>query len=369
MNLIAFAIACTSCLLVAHGRPEHANRKTNLEIDPVSGAGYLVEQVPSAARPLVGWQKTAIRTAPAALAAAACWVMRSRVVLGQGKAQMLPGKTEGADALRSSITWSTWRVVVALIVLGNFTARQRRKKSCKDVESHNGDTAAEKLTQATMFRICTVQPDAEPEPAFSRSGTEFSTMSEESQLPLSAELFRLNTQGPTSACIDLRDLNTEVQFEEANAESAGSAGVEAALGTKDGPSREEAAAEAMAEEATAGLAAIRAAVTALPVLSETAPAMRDEHRFISPTVQKTEYSHAPNAYTPTMAARSMTSAPDDFSPIKWKRALTSDQPLPSRGPLSSLHLHAKIRDTNMKLVGAPKERIREIANQLGTSST
>lgn len=372
----------------------------HFEIDAVSGTGYLVQQVPSAARPLAGWQKTVTLAAPAALATAG-WVMRSHVGLGQGKARMLPDTTEGnvlpdkaegkllsdkiedPDALRScNITWSTWRVVIALIVLGSCTARQRRKKICKDVDSHSGDTAAAKLTQVKMFRICTEQPDAEPEPAL-RSGTELSALSEASQLPDSAELFRIHTAEPTLECSDLRNSNTEVQGKEAFprygdqrvhdlfniSNAANAAGVEAALGTKDYASHIEAGAEVMAEEAMAGLAAIQQAVTALPVLLETASVMRDEHRAIGSTVQTAAYSHAPNAVAPTMAARSMTSVPGDFSPREFSRALTSDQPLPSRGPLSSWPVRARLKDSNMKLVGAPKERIREIVNQLEQKST
>jgi len=359
---------------VAHGRPDQANRTMRFEIDAVSSTGYLV-QVHSALGPSAGWQKSATLAAPAAALAAAGWVMRSQVVFGQGKAQMLPGKTEGPDALRGcNITWPSWREVVALIVLGSCTASQRRKKICKEVESHYGDAAVAKLTQVKMFRICTGQPDAEPEPAL-RSLTSISTLSEEPNLPDSAELFRINTADPSSACSELSDVNTEVQSDEevprcedqrrrnssefSNAEGAGRAGVEVALGTEDDASGGEAAPETMSEEPTAGLA--------LPVTSETAPAaMTHVHQAIGPTaVQTSAYTHAPDDCTPPRAARSMTSGSSDFSPIKFSRAVTCDQPLPSRSSLSSQPLHVRLRESNIKLVGAPKDRIREIVNQLG----
>ena len=50
-----------------------------------------------------------------------------------------------------------------------------------------------------MFRICTGQPDAEPEPAL-RSLTSISTLSEEPNLPDSAELFRINASDFGSPC-------------------------------------------------------------------------------------------------------------------------------------------------------------------------
>jgi len=306
--------------------------------------------------------------------------MRSQVVFGQCKAQMPPGKTEGPDALRGcSITWPSWRVVVALIVLGSCTASQRRKKICKEVESHCGDAAVAKLTQVKMFRICTGQPDAEPEPAL-RSLTSISTLSEEPNLPDSAELFRINTADPSSACSELSDVNTEVQLDEevprcedqrrrnssefSNAEGAGRAGAEVALGTGDDASVGEAAPETMSEEPTAGLA--------LPVTSETAPAaMIHVHQAIGPTaVQTSAYTHAPDDCTPPRAARSMTSGSGNFSPIKFSRAVTCDQPLSSHGHRAvtfsrAVTSHVRLRESNIKLVGAPKDRIREIVNQLG----
>eukprot|EP00930_Biecheleria_cincta_P078244 TRINITY_DN65655_c0_g1_i1.p1 TRINITY_DN65655_c0_g1~~TRINITY_DN65655_c0_g1_i1.p1 ORF type:complete len:395 (+),score=76.10 TRINITY_DN65655_c0_g1_i1:59-1243(+) len=390
MTLIAFAIACTSCLLVVHGRPAQTNRTLHFEIDAVSGTGYLV-QVPdagylvqSAPRAVAGWQKTVTLAAPAALAAAG-WVMRSQVsqvVFGQRQAQIPLSKTEGPDALHGcNITWPTWRVVVAFIVLGICTARQRREKISKSVEPHCGDKAAAKLPQVKMFRICTEQPDAEPEPAW-RSGTALSALSEDSNLPDSAELFRIHTEEPMSARSHLSSLDEELQFDEAvlrcedqrvlkslqlsNAESAGSAGVEVELGTEDYASGREAAAETIVQEAAAGSPATQANVTALPMPSETAVATIDVHQTIGPTaVQTPPNANELHASTPTKAVRSMTSGPEDFSPAKSSRAMTSDHPLSLKDPLSSWPLHSRFDDCSMKLVGAPKDRIREIVNQLG----
>lgn len=357
MPCLAFAIACTSCLLIVHGRPSNANETVQYEMDIVLGTGYLVK-APSPPRPSIGLQKSMMLVTPAVLAAAG-WAMGSQVILGHCQNLIFPGDAEDHGVLNGcNVARRFWYLLIVFIVFGLSRARQTRqwrKGASNGIQSNCGTTGSRKrvlewtrrpgYAQGVLRQKLVLQSTrtfwhgGEYSWWVCQDSNHRSVQQQRQAVEDNISTVKISTEQITEprsvkASIDVTDTTAFCRISEEEEEEYWHRHTPRCSDMMFHDATES------ANERTAANAAIQVA-----------------HRQTA--AKPAVYSHASSATTPRQNAKSVTFASNSFTPVKIPESTTSEVPLGT-----ALPSQARSSNNRLKLVGAPKDRIRAIVDQL-----